>query len=270
MRPFRHLFLFTLYLCYFAPMGFTQDTTWYDVGWQKISSRQGAGYYRTQTRTDSGWQVTDHFLSGKPQMTGLYMDDSQHIRKGEFKWYGRGGKVIHTCNFANNKEDGSETFYYDDGSVQITGTYRQGEKDGQWMAYYPNGKLSGKAIYAKDHQASAEFFLEDGRPNKAATVFMKNAEFPGGASGFLQFLNENLKYPKSAVKKEIQGTVIVVFMVTKDGKVADLLVVHSVDRRLDEEAVRVIRKAPRWEPAIQGGIPVDSYCKQPIVYRLED
>ena len=113
--------------------------------------------------------------------------------------------------------------------------------------YYPSGKLSGKT-----------------------TVFMKNAEFPGGASGFLQFLNENLKYPKSAVKKEIQGTVIVVFMVTKDGKVADLSVVQSVDRRLDEEAVHVIRKAPRWEPAIQGGIPVDSYCKQPIVYRLED
>jgi len=270
MRPIRPLLLFALSLCYFAPNILAQDTTWYDMGWKEITSRPGAGYYRTKAKTDAGWQVTDHYLSGKPQMTGLYVDDSQHIRKGEFKWYSKEGKVNHTCNFVNNKEEGTETFYDDDGSVEITGTYKQGQKDGQWMAYYPGGKLSAKAIYTNDKQTSAEFFLEDGRPNKTATVFMKNAEFPGGAPGFLRFLNENLKYPKSAIKKDIQGTVIVLFMVTKDGKVTDLEVVQSVDKRLDEEAIRVIRKAPRWEPAIQGGIPVDSYCKQPIVYRLED
>jgi protein TonB len=64
--------------------------------------------------------------------------------------------------------------------------------------------------------------------------------------------------------------VIVVFLVKKDGKVSDLEVVQSVEKQLDEEAVRVIRKAPRWEPAIRGGVPVESYCKQPIVYKLED
>jgi protein TonB len=99
---------------------------------------------------------------------------------------------------------------------------------------------------------------------------MRNAEFPGGPAGYMQFLKQNFKYPKAAIKKETQGTVIVGFMVTKEGKVADLTVIQSVDKKLDEEAVRVIRKAPRWDPAIQGGIPVDSYCKQPIVFRLED
>jgi TonB family protein len=270
MRPSKTLLLFTLSLCYFAPMAFSQDTSWYDMRWKEITTRQGAAYFRTKTRTNDGWAVTDHYLTGSPQMTGLYADDSQHIRKGEFQWYSNAGRVIHTCTYVDNKEEGKETFYREDGSVEMTGTNRQDEKDGPWMAYYPSGKLSGKAVYAKDKQISAEFFLEDGSPNKAAKVFMKSAEFPGGSDGFLQFLKQNFKYPKAAIKKEIQGTVIVGFMVTKDGKVADLTVIQSVDKRLDEEAVRVIRKAPRWDPAIQGGIPVDSYCKQPIVYRLED
>src|SRR5258708_34693213 len=97
---------------------------------------------------------------------------------------------------------------------------------------------------------------------------MKSAEYPGGIPQFTRFLNKTLMYPDSAVVHEIQGTVVIVFKVSKNGKVSELKVEQSVDKYLDKEALRALRLMSDWEPAIMGGIPADSYCKQPVAFRL--
>jgi protein TonB len=102
------------------------------------------------------------------------------------------------------------------------------------------------------------------------TFFQKveiESEFPGGAKAWLQFLNEHLKYPKKAVRKKIEGTVLLQFIVDKDGSISDLSAV-SGDPILVEAALAAMKDSPNWRPATQNGKRVKSYKKQPIHFKL--
>ena len=82
------------------------------------------------------------------------------------------------------------------------------------------------------------------------TVVQKIPEFPGGWSAFMQWLTKNLKYPESARKNKIQGTVVVSFIVNKDGSIASTKVSTSADPVLDAEALRVMKMMPKWKPGM--------------------
>ena len=73
-------------------------------------------------------------------------------------------------------------------------------------------------------------------------------EYPGGADGLKKFLSENIKYPKSAKDKGIQGRVILQFVVEKTGALSNIKVLRSVDPALDKEAVRVVSQITRFVP----------------------
>jgi len=94
------------------------------------------------------------------------------------------------------------------------------------------------------------------------------SDYPGGASAWQRYLNKNLRYPQEAIDGEIQGTVVVQFIVDKAGNVSDVDAI-SGPKELRDEAVRVIKKSGSWTPAVQNGRQVKSYKKQPIVFRLE-
>jgi protein TonB len=93
------------------------------------------------------------------------------------------------------------------------------------------------------------------------------SEFPGGTAAWLQFLQSHLVYPNKAVRKRIEGTVLLQFIVGKDGSISDVQAL-SGDPLLVEAALKAMAQSPRWTPAIQKGRAVKSYKKQPIVFRL--
>ena len=94
------------------------------------------------------------------------------------------------------------------------------------------------------------------------------AEFPGGRPAWIQYLQKNLKYPDDAASKEIQGTVLVEFIVKTDGTLENIHMVSGPEA-LKAESVRIIRDSGKWIPAKDHGEIVKSYKKQPIIYRLE-
>jgi len=99
----------------------------------------------------------------------------------------------------------------------------------------------------------------------------KEAEFPGGMAAWQRFLNKNFHYPDEAQNNEIQGTVVVQFIVDKEGNVSDVQVLSGPEQGgLREEAVRVIRKSGKWIPAIQNGNSVKAYRKQPIIFKISE
>jgi len=104
--------------------------------------------------------------------------------------------------------------------------------------------------------------------DKTFTKVEIESEFPGGSAAWMRYLNKNFRYPQDAIDNEIQGTVVVQFIVDKEGNVSDVEAV-SGPSELRDEAVRVIKKSGKWTPAIQNGRQVKSYKKQPIVFRLE-
>ncbi len=94
------------------------------------------------------------------------------------------------------------------------------------------------------------------------------AAYPGGQEGWGKYLSHTLKYPEEAVSNEIQGDVMVEFVVHTDGSVTDVKAI-SGPKELRAESVRVIAQSGNWVAAMDHGARVDSYTKQPIKYRLQ-
>jgi len=100
------------------------------------------------------------------------------------------------------------------------------------------------------------------------TVVQKIPEFPGGWSAFMQWLTKNLKYPAAAQSGKIEGTVVVTFIVNKDGSVANAKVSTSVNPVLDAEALRVMKMMPKWKPGMDRNKVCRTMIAVPVVFKL--
>ena len=94
-------------------------------------------------------------------------------------------------------------------------------------------------------------------------------EFPGGVQELMNYLMQNVKYPKEAQQAKTEGRVIATFVVGKDGSISDASVVKSVDPSLDAEALRVIKAMPNWTPGTQNGEAVNVKYTIPVSFRLQ-
>jgi len=105
---------------------------------------------------------------------------------------------------------------------------------------------------------------------KVFIVVERMPEFPGGTQALVNFLKENVHYPEDARKAKIEGKTICQFIVDKDGSITDVQVAKSSgNASLDDEALRVIRKMPRWKPGAQKGKPVRVKYTIPINFALK-
>lgn len=96
-------------------------------------------------------------------------------------------------------------------------------------------------------------------------------EFPGGEEALARFLKNNLHYPGMAIDNGIQGIVFVKFVVRDTGEISDVeLAGAKKGAGLDEEAMRVVKKMPKWKPGKQNGQMVSVYFNLPINFRLEN
>ncbi|MCB0380721.1 MAG: TonB family protein [Flavobacteriales bacterium] len=100
------------------------------------------------------------------------------------------------------------------------------------------------------------------------TIVETQAEYPGGTAELFKYLNKEMKYPVIAKENGIQGTVYVQFVVWKDGKIKDAKVLRGVNKLLDEEALRVVKAMPNWNPGKQRGKPVPVYFNLPVKFTL--
>lgn len=92
--------------------------------------------------------------------------------------------------------------------------------------------------------------------------------FPEGQAALLRFLAENIQYPTMAKENEKQGMVVVQFIVEKDGSLSNMHVVKGFDKECDEEAIRVMRVMPKWQPGLQRKEPVRVQFNLPIRFKL--
>ena len=92
--------------------------------------------------------------------------------------------------------------------------------------------------------------------------------YPGGTDALLAFLCDNLTYPEEAEKNNIEGRVIVQFIVEIDGSVSETKVVRSVSKDLDAEAVRVCRLLSGFTPGYLNGEPVRVWYTLPITFKI--
>lgn len=93
---------------------------------------------------------------------------------------------------------------------------------------------------------------------------------PGGMQAFYKYVSKNMKYPRNAVRAGAEGRVFVQFVVEKDGSLTDFSILKSVGFGCDEEAIRVLDSAPKWEAGKQRGNPVRVRMVLPITFKLQN
>ena len=123
--------------------------------------------------------------------------------------------------------------------------------------------ISGDIITVKDSLSEKDSLTD------VLEVAAVMPEFPGGMKELLKFLQDNLKYPENAMKNNVQGRVIVQFVVEKDGTLTEFKVARSVDPDLDAEALRVLQTMPKWKPGMQRGKIVRVKFTVPVSFKLQ-
>jgi periplasmic protein TonB len=108
-------------------------------------------------------------------------------------------------------------------------------------------ELNGNKIY--------ESFICDEKPS-----------FPGGDAQLLKYISENTRYPNT--EADVEGTVYIKFVITKTGEIGQTIVMRTADSLLDEEAIRVVKSLPKWEPAKIKGEPVNSWFIVPVKFKM--
>jgi len=116
-----------------------------------------------------------------------------------------------------------------------------------------------KKVEVKEEKKTEEIFKSVEQP----------PAFPGGDAALMKYLSSHIQYPTMAQENNIQGKVVVQFVVEKDGHVGDVKVVRSVDKDLDREAVRVCKSLPKFTPGRQNGQAVRVWYTLPVNFKLQ-
>lgn len=94
--------------------------------------------------------------------------------------------------------------------------------------------------------------------------------FPGGTKNLVAFAKRKIKYPQTAINDNVQGSVILLFIIDKKGKVVDKKVVQSVRNDLDCVCLKMLSQMPLWKPARLDNKPIAAYERWKITFVLTD
>lgn len=231
---------------------------------RKIKHGLFKAYHNNGMLSDSGW-----YMQGK-----LHGDYFQWYDDGSLhsEYHYNAGNFADTCvRWSHSGEmdymsitdsAGNGICYasmYASGKPMFYGRLFNSQRQGKWLVKSENGQVRMEVYYEAGEEKSLTCYDETGQPAKGNCILERPAEFVGGAEGWRRFLERELQYPDYAQAHNIIGTVKVQFNVAKDGTVSDFKILHSPHSSLSQEVLRLMRKSPKWQPAIQ--------YNQPVVYR---
>ncbi len=133
----------------------------------------------------------------------------------------------------------------------------------------------------KDNNISTPVAIDEGKniveekkdddENKIFDKVEIEASFPGGDSKWRQYLERNANGQVATDNGAPEGTytTVVQFVVDKEGNISDVRALTNHGYGMEEEAMRVIKKGPKWNPAVQNGRQVKAYRKQPITFQVQ-
>jgi antitoxin component YwqK of YwqJK toxin-antitoxin module len=268
-----------------------------DSGWYRndyyMSTRklQMIGLYRDAgTEIRNGW-FSYYYTNGNLSSAGRYvngeqegvwlsfhyngmMSDSSYYVGGKLRgtgisWYSNG----FMSDSANYTSDGKGVYigWFDDGSPSGAGRFINGKKDGPWQFFHKNGNNAALEKYRNDVLLSRIYYNENGTPLPDTSNKDRDAEFKGGEQKWRDFLEDNLQFPDDVelVNTDVI-TVVIEATIDEEGMISDVYVTVPFDPKFDNEAVRVMKRSPKWLPRIRHNRRVKEYIRQPISFRQVD
>lgn len=230
--------------------------------------------------------VMGEFVKARPQGECVaYRPDGElywgQYRKGKATGHGRlfrDNGIIFIGTFKNGKYHGVDTLFRKDGSVFI-GEFKNGKLKNGIDNFNPAPKqiADRKPTYPRiDHKDRHMSFLktlevewESKNAQLRRKVGMTNPEFQGGTlNDFTHWVNTQVDYGAVPEMGEGVRVVIVEFVVSRDGSVKEVAAVFGSHPELNAEAVRVVKKSPKWKPAEIGGEKKNVKLSVPVVFEF--
>lgn len=136
------------------------------------------------------------------------------------------------------------------------------------MPDWSPGMQQGKTVRVS-YNLPISFKLDEKDKDTIFNMVEVMPEFLGGNEALFAYISKNIKYPEKAKKEKIQGKVFVSFVVEKNGKVSNVIILRGIGGGCDEESLRVVSEMPDWKPGIQDGKPVRVQFSLPIKFALD-
>jgi TonB family protein len=265
-----------------------KDTVFLDE-YDLPTERNNAEYFSV-IKSDSGglFIVTDYFLAtGNIKRVGHFTTIDSEIKVGLFQSYFKSGNLCSKGNFKENRMDGNWEYYYDtlNSPVWYKCFYKNGNKEGVLRSYYVSGKLKREefhqfyldTVFYRVHKEQKFFVrgrdsVSDGRRFDElgnAIKFTAFEKIPTPLFNLPQFLARTLRYPDFARKHNIEGRVLIRFVVDTLGQLKNPVIIKSVSEDIDREARRAISLMPSWNPGIQDDKFEGFVYTLPIVFKLD-
>jgi protein TonB len=240
----------------------------YKKDWSDAKDIKEASYFmHMQKENDTAFVCRYYNVAGPMIKMETYKDSDLSIPMGTFSWFNENGSLDSTGDVYNGRKDGN--WYYmesDSANVAVHEEYERGRFQKRI------DHLNKKTTYANG--SIVPFKSEEEKEDTARTFtsVQVEASFPKGLRGWRTYLEQNLKIPDrftNLLKGNGRATVIVTFRVDKTGNVSNVQVQKSAEWSVDMEALRVIQKSPKWEPATQNGKAVIYRQRQSITFVVE-
>jgi TonB family protein len=267
-----------------------KDTLWFRRDYFIHEGRlQMEGYYQDSACKKEEGKFFYYHANGTLDAVGAYKSGR---RQGLWLRYYDNGMIKDSVTYANGNvvgtrlrwhsngflsdssvmnEDGSgiEVSWFDNGNPSAAGYYSSGEKkQGKWQFFHKNGKPSAIEVYARETLLSKQYFDEEGNLVSDTTSKDKDASFPGGLKAWQKYLLKNLYFPSQwKLANSDMAIVVVDAAIDEEGNVTDIRLTAPLHPDFDKIALNVMRKAPKWTPAIAHNRKVKFYFRQPVVFQ---
>jgi len=253
---------------------------WYKDEACKIAHGDMTWYHPTRFMKSQG-----RYVDGKKEGTWLEWNDKGHLidssfykegkRRGISMGWHNNGMVQDSIEF-DEAGNGVELAWRDDGSLYKAGRWiKDTLKNGRWKYYHKDGQILATEDYENGKRIACACYDEKGTQLDSSECTEKEAALVGGKQGvqeWRRFLERSLQsviQAKARVLPPGEYTVMVRFMVDKDGSITNVQALTNHGQGLEEEVVRLFKNAPRWSPGRQFGIPVRSYHTQPVMFMIQ-
>lgn len=251
-----------------------------------VTDVKQAYFWRTATKVDSLYTIVDYFTADSTvRMRGTCSQLlPYYIFEGQCTWYHQNGKKRTETFFVNGERDGLSQWYYEDGSPQWAMHYKKGKKyyaqywtkegtpqltNGTGLIAERDNELpSTQYTEVKDSVVVRHFEVADQLQDTVYIVADADPKFQGGMNTFYNMLARSIIYPEQAKDSEIQGQVMLSFIVDKQGNAIDAKVETGIGYGCDEAALTAFNKQKGWMPATYQGKPVKMRMRLPVKFAL--
>lgn len=269
----------SLFLMFFAGNVFSQrDTIIYYSRHEKLMlQKSGATRYDKIMKEKDGTYTIKTYGINQGSWREVNKQTIQQVNDSTYwllhTWK---NKTDTTIRIFSKADSGFLIKEYNNGKLRLTGISSMifpVIRESKWISYYANGLIASESYYKNNQLLKNRNWNESGEEGISDVFTFSDTmpEFKGGEAAMFKFLANETKYPAEAAKINMQGRVIVQFIVMEDGRVDGVKILRGICSSLDSESIRVVKSmSGKWNPGTIDGKRVRVYFVLPLVYSLKE